>query len=162
MTLTDTHLIYRVNINQLHKEVKEIGSSQPVHAMNIKKGDFVLVNDEIKGIMMDEVVSNHIEIRKGFSAVITSLGNIVVDDILASCYTDYNHSFVHMVFAPFRWLYDAKNILSSMTKIENRDSSERVGERIEFHWYPDTLLTLMDNLFPGWQVARNRQLKVVC
>ena len=30
-------------------------------------------------------------------------GNIVVDDILASCYADFNHDLAHITMIPIRW-----------------------------------------------------------
>ena len=119
LTLTDTHLIYKAEVYGLKQDLKEIVSSKPVFAMNIKKGDFVLVNDEINGMMKDEVVSNDVVVRKGISAPVTTYGNIVVDDILASCYINYEHSFVHMIFGPFRWFHYTKNLLARITKMQN-------------------------------------------
>ena len=48
--MTSTHLIYKAD--------SEIASSQPVFAINIRKGDFVFVFDEKAGMIKDEVVSN--------------------------------------------------------------------------------------------------------
>ena len=152
LTLTNTHLIYKVEIDEPNQELNEVISSDPVLAMKIRKGDFVLVNDENKGMIKDEVVSNDIVIRKGIFAPITANGKIVVDDILASCYTHYKHSFLHMVFAPFRWYHDAKHLLSSVKKMESHGSSEQKKLQREIHWYPGTLLTIMESIFPNCEL----------
>ena len=110
-------------------------------------------------MIKDEVVSNDIESRKGISSPLTAYGTIIVEDILASCYSDYDRSFLHMAFAPVRWFYDVKNALSKMEWMENDDSSDYEYEIGGHHWYPETLLTLMVNVFPEWQ--NDRALKMV-
>ena len=159
LALTNTHMIYKTKSNESNQNLKDIISSEPVFAMTIKKGDFVLVNDENNEMMKDEVVSNDVETRKGIAAPVTAFGNIVVDDILASCYVDYDHSVVHMIVAPFRWIHDARNFLSRMTKITNLGLWEQKQEPMGLHWYPNTLLNLMNDYVPEWEI--DRKLKMV-
>ena len=153
LTLTAYHLIYKANLNEPSQDLKEIMSSKPVFASEIKKGDFVLVSDENNQMMKDVVVSNDVVIRKGISAPITAFGNIVVDDILASCYTHYDHSFVHMLFAPIRWYYDTTHLLSTMKMLDFHGSSEQEPEKSEQHWYPTTLYNFREYIFPDGKLT---------
>jgi len=148
LTLTPTHLIYKEDTDQADQDLKEFASSKPVFAKKITKGDFVFVYDEANGMIKDEVVSNDIESRKGISSPLTAYGTIIVEDILASCYSDYDHSFLHMAFAPVRWFYDVKNALSRMEWMENDDSSDYEHEIGGHHWYPETLVSIGKILFP--------------
>ena len=148
LTLTPTHLIYKGDANQADQDLKEFMYSKPVFAKKITKGDFVFVYDEGNGMIKDEVVSNDIESRKGISSPLTAYGTIIVEDILPSCYSDYDHSFLHMAFAPVRWLYDVKNAFSRMEWMKNDDSSDYKHEIGGHHWYPETLVSIGKKLFP--------------
>ena len=99
------------------------------------------------GMIKDEVVSNDVVTRKGIYSPLTSHGNIIVNDIAASCYVAYNHELIHLAFAPFRWFNDAKNFLSNMPSFENHDSSEKELERIDLHWYAEALLNIGSHVF---------------
>ena len=39
----------------------------------------------------------------GLFAPLTMEGKIVVDEVLASCYVDFDHDGTHIVLTPFRW-----------------------------------------------------------
>ena len=39
----------------------------------------------------------------GLFSPLTPEGNIVIDGVLASCYSEYDHYGSHIVTAPFRW-----------------------------------------------------------
>merc|ERR1712133_68770 len=133
LTMTPHHLIYKADC--------EIVSSKPVFAMRIKNGDFVFVFDEKLGMIKDEVVSNDIETEKGLYTPVTSHGNIIVGDILASSYAALeNHSLLHLMFAPLRWLNEAKNALSSMEQMEQDEFSKYEHDDKGIHWYADALL----------------------
>jgi len=133
LTLTPRHLIYKAD--------SEIASSKPLFAMRIKKGDFVFVFDEKLGMIKDEVVSNDIETEKGLYTPVTSHGNIIVGDILASSYAALeNHSLLHLMFAPLRWFNEAKNALSSMEQMEQDEFSKYEHDDKGIHWYAEALL----------------------
>jgi len=141
LTMTSSHLIYKAD--------SKIASSQPLFAMNIRKGDFVFVFHEKLGMIKDEVVSNDIETQKGIHTPVTAHGNIIVDDILASCYSGLeNHSLLHLMFAPLRWFNDAKNALSSMKWIGQVESSEHEQDDKGLHWYSEALLAFGNILAP--------------
>ena len=141
LTMTSTHLIYKAD--------SEIASSQPIFAENIRKGDFVFAFHEKLGMIKDEVVSNDIKTHKGIYTPVTSHGNIIVDDILASCYAELeNHSLLHLMFAPLRWCNDAKNALSSMKRMGQGESSEHEQDDEGLHWYAEALFAFGNNLAP--------------
>jgi len=149
LTLTPTHLIYKAENNKPNLDFDDSTSSQPRFAMNIKKGDFVFVFDKSSGMIIDHVVSNDIEIRKGVYSPLTAHGSIIVEDILASCYAHLeDHSLLHMAFAPARWFNDIRNVFSSMKRMEENASSEY--ERVDMgqYWYSEALLDIGRNIVP--------------
>jgi len=149
LTLTPKHLIYKAENNKPNLDFDDSTSSQPRFAMNIKKGDFVFVFDKSSGMIIDQVVSNDIEIRKGVYSPLTSHGSIIVEDILASCYSQLeDHSLLHMAFAPARWFNDIKNVFSSMKRMGKNASSEYERGDMEQHWYSEALLDIGRNLVP--------------
>jgi len=149
LTLTPKHLIYKAENNKPNLDFDDSTSSQPRFAMNIKKGDFVFVFDKSSGMIIDQVVSNDIEIRKGVYSPLTSHGSIIVEDILASCYSQLeDHSLLHMAFAPARWFNDIRNVFSSMKRMEKDASSEYERGNMEQHWYSEALLDIGRNLVP--------------
>ena len=98
LTLTPKHLIYKAENNNANLGFDDSTSPQPRFAMNIRKGDFVFVFDKNSGMIMDEVARNDIEIRKGTYSPLTSHGRIIVEDILASCYSDLeDHSLLTLL-----------------------------------------------------------------
>ena len=44
---------------------------------------------------------------------ITMEGNIVVDDVLASCYASFDHDIAHFAMAPIRWFPDFLELFSA-------------------------------------------------
>ena len=149
LTLTPKHLIYKAENNKPNLDFGDSTSSQPRFAMNIRKGDFVFVFDKSSGMIMDEVVSNDIEIKKGTYSPLTSHGSIIVEDILASCYSELeDHSLLHMAFAPARWFNDIRNVFSSMKRMGKNVSSEYERDDMEQHWYSEALLDIGRNLVP--------------
>jgi len=149
LTLTPKHLIYKAENNKANLDFDGSTSSQPRFAMNIRKGDLVFVFDKNSGMIMDEVVSNDIEIRKGTYSPLTSHGSIIVEDILASCYSEIeDHSLLHMAFAPARWFSHIKEFFSSMKMMGKNTSSEYERDDMEHHWYSEALQDIGKNLVP--------------
>ena len=149
LTLTPKHLIYKAENNKPNLDFDYSTYSQPLFAMSIRKGDFVFVFDQSSGIVLDEVVSNDIKIRKGIYSPLTSHGSIIVEDILASCYTELeDHSLLHMAFAPVRWFNDIRNVFSITKRIEKHTSSEFECDDMKLHWYTEALLDIGRNLVP--------------
>ena len=124
LTLTPRHLIYKAENSKPNLDFDDSTSFQTRFAMNIRKGDFVFVFDKNSGMIMDEVASNDIEIKKGTYSPLTSHGRIIVEDILASCYSDLeDHSLL------------GKNA-----------SSEYENDDMEQHWYSEALLDVGRNI----------------
>ena len=143
LTLTPNHLLYVSKGDHKIPTSTKLSSFQPVFASRVKHGDFVLVRSENK-MVKDKVVDVTEELLTGYYSPMTTQGNIVVQNILASCYSSLeNHKLQHFAFAPLRWLQSANNWLS----FKNLEQSPKVNlEREWQHWYADGLEVMAENL----------------
>ena len=143
LTLTPNHLLYVSNGDDKIPTSTKLSSFQPVFASRVKHGDFVLVRSENE-MVEDKVVDVREESLTGYYSPMTKQGNIIVQNVLASCYASFdNHNLMHFAFAPFRWFHSARNWLSFM-KLEQ---SPRVNLEYEWqHWYSDGLRVMAENL----------------
>ena len=147
MTLTPQHLMYKSEKGNTNIDLNEFHT---VFAGDIRKGDIVLVLDDNNEMKKDEVVSTNVESRIGYFSPLTLHGNIIVNDILASCYAYRDHSLQHLAFAPFRWYYTAKEALFSEKMMH--DVGIQLHENIltgtQLHWYAEALFAIATNLIP--------------
>ena len=153
LTLTPNHLIYTRDGNENNMLVGGGSSFYTAFASAVKNGDYVLVNDGTNELKQDKVVEVATISLKGFYSPLTEEGNIVVGNILASCYADFeNHQLQHLAFAPFRWFHYAKTWINSKTEEEN-EGENPIGEADVklnlFHWYAQALETAAKNLVPA-------------
>ncbi|XP_011407932.1 PREDICTED: indian hedgehog protein-like [Amphimedon queenslandica] len=94
LTLTPNHLVHASKTN-------DISSSVPIFASQVKKGDVIFVAKSPDVIEAVEVVSTSSKVIKGAYAPLTREGTVVVNDVVASCYTVVNdHQFAHAAFGP--------------------------------------------------------------
>jgi len=147
LTLTPQHLMYKSEKDNSKINLNEF---RTVFAEDIRKGDIVLVLDDNNDMNKDEVVSTDLESRIGYFSPLTLHGNIIVNDILASCYAYEDHSLQHLVFAPFRWYHTVKQALLSenMTKNVGVQSHGSILTGKQLHWYADALFRIAINLTP--------------
>ena len=167
LTLTPSHLIYtkyqkedtqqtllersdsdiRTNmIDDDPKERKEFQSFESTYASNIQEGDFVLVFDIEKGLKPARVLNVETKVQTGVYAPLTSEGNLVVDDVLVSCYAVIDsQTIAHISFAPLRLWYKSLEFLPSMT---SNDDSKMFDEN-GIHWYAHDLYSLAEKIIPS-------------
>ena len=152
LTLTSTHLV--------HTGAQDCGDLQcfiPSYAGNIMPGMKVMVN---KGTLLPQVVAKvEMTSHTGVYAPLTNTGNLVVDDVLASCYAVIDsQSIAHAAFAPVRWwhsieqsvgqLYRTITFTQAVTNTAPRTST-LPPPPTGVHWYPDLLYRLARYLMPS-------------
>ena len=155
LLLTPQHLVYRkqqCGPEDIAHQNGNIKHFQPVFASDVKKGDFVLVHDLDKGLKSGVVATVEETEQVGVYAPLTAQGNLVVDDILASCYSDFDsHELQHVAFSPLRWMYMLSELSPfSKLKLNDVDSSMSQNED-EVFWYGQGLHVLADTIFP-WKL----------
>ena len=72
-------------------------------AKDLSIGDFVFLSDlrPLKVVNIKEVVVYN---DSGY-APLTFEGNIIINDLIASCYAKYGHSTMHIITTPIRWWF---------------------------------------------------------
>ena len=103
LTLTPEHMVFVVAPN---RQVRVIAAKE------VKRHALMLVQKE--GKTFSSIVHSVQSVKmSGFYAPVTNSGTIVVDNIVASCYTQdgkivVNHWIIHMIMAPLRLVLPAK------------------------------------------------------
>jgi hypothetical protein len=100
LSITEHHLIYKTDCQ---------GKKQTVFAKKVQIGNCLLVNIDDR-LVESKVIERKIENKMGIYTPVTSNGNIVVNDILASCYTNMeNENIQHLMYS---FLIAIRDILS--------------------------------------------------
>ena len=99
LTLTPEHLIYS------HFAEDAIQAEfEAVYAKDVQEGDFVLVSTGRGDLERVRVIQVEMRVLTGVYAPLTSAGNLVVDNVVASCYAVVDsQNIAHAAFAPLRW-----------------------------------------------------------
>ena len=147
LTLTPTHLVYSTSggsnmeditsINEVNidEESSDLTSFEAVYAKDIQEGDLLLVQNSRGQVRPARVSTVEMRVLTGVYAPLTSMGNLVVDNIVASCYAVVDSQWVaHTAFAPLR-------IFSSIWPQNNK-----VIEGV--HWYANSLYSLAEYVMP--------------
>ena len=129
LTLTPEHLIF----SHFAEDASQ-AEFEAVYAKDVQEGDFVLVSTG-KG-QLEKVRVTQVEMRvlTGVYAPLTSAGNLVVDNVVASCYAVVDsQNIAHAAFAPLRWashLYTTNEITTGI------------------HWYARALYSIAEVVMP--------------
>jgi hypothetical protein len=90
LPITGAHLIYETDCN---------GNSQAIFAKRVQVGKCLFVNDNGE-FKESKIVEKTTEMKTGIYAPITENGNIVVNDVLASCVTNYeNEALMNIIYS---------------------------------------------------------------
>ena len=125
LTITPSHLIFTSNSTgtQLHSK----------HAGSVMPGDFLLVSADGE-LVPSQVKRVSLVKRTGMVAPVTMEGNVIVDDVLSSCYAMIsNHEIAHMVFGPLRLVHNYAPSLWNTGGLYVQQG---------LHWYPELLMTI--------------------
>lgn len=106
VTLTPYHLLYRSHSNCTSERL-------PVFAKDISVGDWLLQIATCGGIEPTRVVSVARTVGAGVFAPLTLEGNLVVDNLMASCYAGTENEWLaHSSLLPLRLLYKLRSWVS--------------------------------------------------
>jgi len=103
--MTSTHLMAKLNTE---------GQTEFVHAQEIEVGDRVLTTEGVETVARLEE-----SIEKGVYSPLTVEGTVIVNNVVASCYANYNsHAVAHMVHPT---LLSFANAINSVLGYKNID-----------------------------------------
>lgn len=131
LAITEYHLIYETDCRS---------HSRTIFAKKATPGKCVFVNDN--GILKEsKIVAKTEEIKVGIFAPITESGSIVVNDVLASCFTNFENEFL------MKSIYSSMNLLQEfLTSVLPTSLIEIVSNTASFNFVdvPQTVLSLAD------------------
>lgn len=137
--LTRDHLIYVSSNNNA-----SAGDIRPRFAGQVVRGDYILTADGNASVVRREVVGvDAVYFDAGLYAPLTSSGNIVIDDVIASCYAAVkSHRLAHLAMAPLRVVYSFARYFG----LERTTTSHDVQSGI--HLYAALLRAIADHFLP--------------
>lgn len=101
ITVTPSHLVFGSENNR----TSSISEGYATFAKNIEIGDYMYVKDDSGSLRLDRVANVVSSSEKGSFAPLTSEGNLVVNNVLASCYALLDdQTLAHYAFMPVRAL----------------------------------------------------------
>lgn len=152
--LTPSHLVLRLGGEGLQTE--------QVFAAQVLVGDHLMVRDSADVFVRDTVISVEAQWveQGGVYAPLTRTGTLLVDDVLVSCYAQFNSQTVaHLSFAPFRLYFNVKESLERLWTVvskpisawqvttQRKRSITRIPEGV--HPYASFLYQLSDYVMPN-------------
>ena len=140
IALTGDHLIYVSN-------TASADDIRPRFAGKVVRGDYVFYANSSAVVVREVVGVDVIHVEEGLNAPLTSTGNIVIDDVISSCYAEVtSHRLAHLAMAPVRLAYSFARYLGleqTMSSLEVSQSDSGI------HPYAALLRTVADYFLPG-------------
>jgi hedgehog protein len=161
ITMTGSHLIYVIDEYDPKDFQGSFSRRRVQFARQVIPKQFVVTEevdpttDEHIVTSIEEVISVDVDERKGAFAPLTKEGNLVVNNVLVSCYANINdQSLAHVSFLPVR-VYS--NVIDSFSQLlSSPDHKRRDGRRKEspiesngIHWYPRLLQSIANQVLPS-------------
>jgi hedgehog protein len=148
ITMTGSHLIFVMD--DLEQDFNSTVSNKRVlFARQVIPKQFVLSAQKDGAMSVERVADVRVEKLRGAFAPLTREGNLVVNDVLASCYANIRHQWLaHASFFPVRSysnLIDSWNHLFPKRRRRRRDEAPEAG----IHWYPRMLQSIAARLLPA-------------
>ncbi|CAF1039997.1 unnamed protein product [Didymodactylos carnosus] len=126
--------------SQPRKPVKN-QNEEFIPANRIKSFDIVYINSngQLEPVRVKNVTE---EYKTGYYTPLTSKGTLIVNDIVASCYSNVvSHNLAHNILAPLRWWYSVAKVLTIREPFQHIENG--------IHWIPKTMLDLTREYFPN-------------
>lgn len=160
--LTPSHLIYVMDYDD--GDIR-FNSRRAVFGRQVIPGQFLVISPsdgsgKTNGtITVEKVISVESVERTGVYAPLTSEGNLVVNQVLASCYASISdQSLAHFSFLPIRMYHNfkesIKHVLIGYPKSSSPDKTKRRKRDLKtqtqgIHWYPRFLQSAAKIILPS-------------
>uniref|UniRef100_A0A4W3I343 Hedgehog protein n=1 Tax=Callorhinchus milii TaxID=7868 RepID=A0A4W3I343_CALMI len=134
LTLTAAHLVF-----VLQESSQGPNGFKPTFASNVTPGQVVYVVGDSQQLQTAVVERVYLEEMSGAYAPLTAQGNLVVDQVLASCYAVIEqHKLAHWAFTPVRLSHAISSLLLSTGQAAANSTDQEDG----LHWYSRALYQL--------------------
>ena len=131
---------------------EEFSTFDVVFASLVTTDDLVLVHNTENELVPSQVVGVEELHLEGIYSPLTTQGNIVIDDVVASCYADFDsHEIQHLMFAPFRLWHETLEIFPSMKNEQEKHESVD-PKKSGLHWYAQFMTYVGETLLP-WKMS---------
>ena len=147
-------------IDTYQNKANKISSFEVVYASDLQQDDLLIIADITNqtGLKLAKVGKVETRVFSGLYAPLTAQGNLVVDNVLVSCYAvHYSHTLSHLAFAPIRLWNNILDTLPSLAALERFKSADVNGfddlDENGIHWYAKGLHSMVDKIMPS-QLAR--------
>ncbi|XP_013781352.1 sonic hedgehog protein A-like [Limulus polyphemus] len=165
ITLTRDHLIFTSAGNSSSFEMKNFKTTL---ARNVQIGDRIYVYSDSPVfktanilLHLERVKTISVNVDVGVVAPLTREGNLIVDNVVASCYALLNdHYLAHLSFAPIRFVENVKDstlYLLQRLHLPHANSSlqRKVNNTSEgIHWYAKFLLSFASYILPRRYISQ--------
>jgi len=139
ITLTRDHLIYVLN-NASADNIRLRFAGKVV------RGDYIFCAESNAVVVREVVGVAAVHFDGGLYAPLTSSGNIIVDDVITSCYAEVtSHRLAHLAMAPVRVAYSFARSFG----LERTTTSLGLQSGVGIHPYARLLRTVADYFLPG-------------
>jgi hypothetical protein len=169
ISLTPSHLLFVAddNTTELSRSMSRVS-----YAKNVQTGQFLYTSskgdnksmtfnqmESLKSrpeyAYLDRVVSFRTRVADGAYAPLTRAGNLIVNNVIASCYAVINdQSVAHLSFLPirlFQTIAHSFQELAYLLHVRDRQSDHKSvsSHQIGVHWYPKLLYSLSKYIVPS-------------
>ncbi|XP_076336254.1 sonic hedgehog protein-like [Tachypleus tridentatus] len=163
--LTREHLIFTAPFNSSSYEITHFESTL---ARNLQIGDRIYVYSENPVfettntfLRLERVKTISVNVDVGVVAPLTREGNLIVDNVVASCYALLNdHYLAHLSFAPIRFVKNVKDsTLYFLQRLHLSYASLTVQGKVNnthkgIHWYAKFLLNFASYVLPRRYISQ--------
>ena len=150
LSLTANHLIYRSTCfsGNATNVLNFAQCAEAVFADDIRIGDVIYhITSDLRQLDPTYVTQITIEHSMGKYAPLTTAGNVVINDIIVSCYATINsHSVAHASFAPLRLYHKINNLFVPLFANDVHSDSRLANW---YTWYVDMLAFVGQTLLPS-------------
>lgn len=151
ITMTGSHLIFVMD--ELKQDFNSsFEEKRVVFARQITPDQFVLSADQNGQMQLERVTLVEVEEMKGAFAPLTREGNLIVNNVLASCYANIRDQWLaHVSFFPVRSYSNFVESMNHLFPIPKRKRRDQSGQEIQsgIHWYPRLLQSIAVHVLPS-------------
>lgn len=149
ITMTGSHLIFVMDDLQQDFNAS-FADRRVVFARQVIPQQFVLTTDKNGLMKFERVTRVEVEELEGAFAPLTREGNLLVNDVLASCYANIrDQDLAHASFFPVRSFANFVDSLNHLFPFPKKRRKRSHSPQSGIHWYPRILQSIAARLLPS-------------
>ncbi|CAF4077252.1 unnamed protein product, partial [Rotaria sp. Silwood1] len=145
---TESNHTISLSAEHLIPVVSDTGTAIYIPAERVKAGHhslYVLSDDGV--LSQSLVIRVSIQIKIGYFAPLTTSGTLLVNNVVASCFSHvHNHEMAQLSMTPVRWYYKITRYFG-LTK--HLDSKNQSPNQNGLHWIPQIMFNFAQRFYPS-------------